>query len=518
MVLNRIRLAALGLALLVAFAIPGTLLAQEATPEATETSETEVEITETPVGDLSYNTPVIGRIAAPGESQTWPLNTDSADRIRLVVERVDGNLIPTVVLLDADGNEIANAYGAEADGATAVITRADLPAAAEYAVRVESDDGETTGLYRLTVVPLGTAEDNINNLLEIGPINIGESIEGTITNTHWYHRYIYEAPAADAITVIAERAGGNLQPEVQILDANDSVLTTGYLEATGDRATIERYTLPSAGRYTIVITRDSGMSGASEGDYRLTLKMFGSGEGHPALEGIAGEIEYDTPLTGEITPLQWYQDWSLTAEAGDTITITVERPHNVEAGNLIPMVALLGGSGQEIMRGYPSNSEDVASIEHTTLSGPGMYTVRVMREGEQTGVTAGEYTLLVRLDGAGEGSASLEGSNGEVAVGDVVEGEVTNARWADGWIFNVTDGERVRIQATRTGGTLIPMIEIRDRNGQTLTTAYPESTRDTAILEYRPSFTGEVRVIVTRDRGQQGVTTGTYELSIEPAE
>lgn len=520
MALNRKRLASLGLALWLALSVSGGLLAQDATPEATETAdqaEAPPEVTETPIGDLSYNTPVIGRVAA-GESQTWPLSSASADRVRIVVERVDGNLIPSVVLLDADENELGNSYGAEEDGATALIDYVDLPAAGDYAVRVESYDGETAGLYRLTVEPLGTAEDNINNTLEIGPVAIGESIEGTITPTHWFQRYTYDAPAADSITVIGERTNGTLQPQVQILDANGSALTTGYTESTGDVATIERYTLPGAGRYVIVMTRDSGMTGETEGDYRLTLQMAGSGEGNPLLAGVAGTVEYDTPLTGEITSERWYQDWELTAEAADTITIAVERPASAEAGNLRPMVYLLGGSGQEINRGYPASTGEIARIERLTLDSPGAYTVRVSRESDQTGLTTGQYTLTVTLEGAGEGSASLRDVTGEIAVGDTVEGDVTNARWIDSWRFNATSGQQVHIEARRTGGTLIPMVEIRDRNGQAVTTAYPESTRDAAVLDYTMPTSGEYRVTVTRERGQQGVTTGSYELSVQAAE
>src|SRR5690606_16982201 len=125
--------------------------------------------------------------------------------VRVLVERVDGNLIPTVTMLSASELEVGNSYGARPEHATAIIDSTTLPDAGEYSLRVESYDGDTTGRYQLTVIPLATAEDNINNTIDVGSVNLGESVEGTITPTHWYHRYTFEATADDYVNIVAER-------------------------------------------------------------------------------------------------------------------------------------------------------------------------------------------------------------------------------------------------------------------------------------------------------------------------
>src|SRR5690606_25389796 len=131
-----------------------------------------------------------------------------------------------------------------------------------------------------------------------------------------------------------------------------SSLRIGYVDSTGDRATLDSYDLPGAGPYTVVVRRTQGFNGETEGEYELTVDLVCAGPTSPSLEGIAGNVEYDTTLTGEITPARWYEDWRLVADATDTLTITVRRTDNASGHNLRPIVVLLGGSGQEIRRGY----------------------------------------------------------------------------------------------------------------------------------------------------------------------
>lgn len=496
------------LCLIFSFTFALAVQAQDATEDPTAT-EPSAEVTETPIGDLSYNSPVVGRISSAAPSQAWPLLVGSADRVLVRVERVDGNLIPSVAILDSNDQELGSSYGPEYDWATALVEYT-FPEAGEYRVAVTPYIEETEGLYRLTVIPLGTAEDNINNTSVIGEVQPDTPLEGEITPTHWYQRYTFNAPAADTIRIVAERTGGNLMPQVDLLDASGNVLTTGYNTNTGDQGIVDSYTLPSAGEYIVAVTRYSGMDGESEGAYRLTVETLGSGEGSPNLEGSAGTVEYDTALQGEITNLRWYQDWTLNAQAGDTIRIDVTRT----GGNFQPEVSLIGGAGQELQHGYLESSGDTASISNYTLEAPGTYTVRVLRTREQAGLTTGTYDLVVTLLGSGEGSPVLSESSGTVAVGEPVEGEVTNRRWVDSWAFNGEAGQEITVTVERTAGTLIPMVEIRDINGQALQTAYPETTRDRAILNYSIPAAGTYTIAVMRENWQEGVTSGTYELAV----
>jgi hypothetical protein len=225
-----------------------------------------------------------------------------------------------------------------------------------------------------------------------------------------------------------------------------------------------------------------------------------------------GDVTYDTALTGDIGS-RWYEDWNLVTQAGDTLTISATRT----SGNLQPEVILIGGSGQELNHAYVSRTGDGALIDRYKLNGPGTYTVRVSRSNGKSGVTTGGYSLMVSLDGAGDGSPTLQGATGDIQLGTPVDGQVTAARWADNWTFTGTKGVVLDIMVQRTEGTLVPHIEIRDSNGQTLNSAYPDAAMDTAELGgYALPGDGQYQIVVYRDGEQDGWTTGAYTLTVKP--
>lgn len=499
-------------ALLLALLMASGALAQETTPEPT----TEAAPTATEIRPLSYGTPVTGAISAGEITQEWPLSVASADRVRVTVERTSGNLIPDVNILDASGNAISSSYGSDQTYAAAQIDSFTLPAAGTYTVQVGryyGETGETTGDYSLEVTPLGTANDNPNNQTIIGEVVYDTPLTEEITATHWQYLYTLDAPAADTINVKVRRVNGTLYPVVNILDANGSILRSGY----NDSATAETgsFDLPSAGQYQIAVTRYNDQGGETLGSFELTVQLIGSGEDSPALAGAPGTVVYDTALDGTLTAAQWYQDWTLTTDAGDSLTITATRT----GGDLIPEVALLGGSGQELTHGYTDYTYATAQLKDYALAGPGTYTVRVLRGSGQSGETTGSYRLTVHLNGTGEGSPKLEEPEGEVTVGTAVEGEVTNARWQNVWTFNSQAAGSINVLVERTDGTLSPTIQVQDANGQQMTYAYSSSARDTAqITRFSLPGPGKYMIVVGRDGDQRGYTEGAYTLTVSTSE
>ena len=156
--------------------------AQDATPAVTPAA------TEAAPTQLSYGTPVQGMIDDANYQQSWPLTTASADRIQVTVTRTSGNLIPGITILDADGQTVAQSYGADKTYAAAQIDDTTLSAAGDYTVQVDRDgdqDGKTSGGYTLVVTPLGTGPDNPNNTTVIGAVQADTPVDGEITADHW---------------------------------------------------------------------------------------------------------------------------------------------------------------------------------------------------------------------------------------------------------------------------------------------------------------------------------------------
>ncbi len=493
-----------GFLILFLFSLTALVVAQDATPSASGDSQA-----------LTYSVATAGEISDSAFSQTWTLTTASADRINVHVERTDGNLLPAVSILDATDKPISQS-NVDQTGAAAEIENFTLPGAGDYKVlvqRVNADKGVTTGKYNLLITPLATAADNPNNTVVLGDVEYDKPINGEITATQWYQRYTFTANGQDVIRINAKRTGGTLFPEIEVLDANGASLNKAYTSDSGGTATLEKVKLPSAGQYTIAVTRASRFGGATAGTYQLDVMLVGAGEDNPMLAAAPGSVTYDTELKGSINAL-WYQDWTLTTQSADLITITVMRT----SGDLIPQIALLGGSGQEVSRTNASPTGDSAAIRRYQLRTDGTFTVRVWRSQGKNGLTSGDYSLKVELVGSGEGSSNLADKGNTIASGQPQSGTITGVRWMETFTYKGTQGDKIDIVLDRTEGTLIPHIEIQDSNGQRLRSSALSDSRDSAsITSYTLPGNADYKIVVSRDGGQTGYTTGGYSVSVSPA-
>jgi hypothetical protein len=444
------------------------------------------------------------------------LTTASADRIAVHVERTDGNLLPSVSILDATDKVISQSNGADQTGAAADIENFTLPGAGDYKVlvqRVNADKGTSSGKYSILITPLATAEDNPNNTVNLGDVEYDKPINGEITATQWYQRYSFTANGQDVVRISAKRTGGTLFPEIEVLDANGASLNKGYADDSGGQAALEKVKLPSDGQYTIVVTRASRFNGATTGTYQLDVTLVGAGEDNPILAAAPGTVTYDSELTGTINAL-WYQDWTLTTESADLITISVTRT----SGDLIPQITVLGGSGQDVTRTNASPTGDSATIRRYQLRTAGTFTIRVWRTQGKNGLTSGDYNLKVELVGSGEGSTNLADKGSTIENGQPQTGTLTGMRWMETYTYKGTQGDKIDIVVDRTEGTLIPRIEIQDSNGQRLRSSALSDSRDSAsIVSYTLPGNADYKIVVSRDGEQTGYTTGGYSVSVLPA-
>jgi hypothetical protein len=475
-------------------------------------------------GEVTYDAPVEGTITNDAFTQDWTFTAAAADRINVRVERLDGNLLPDVSILDNNEQDVAQSYGADDTYAAAEITDYTLPMAGTYTIQVgreDADSGLTTGNYQLAVTALGVGQDHPNNTAVIGPVQFDTPVTGEVTGLHWWNVYAFDAEEGDYIQATLQRTSGTLIPEVWVLDNNGQDVTRGYATDAGDSATTNRYQLPYTGQYLVVAQRQSGINGDSVGGYELTVSLTGSGEGSERLTSAApGVIEqYNSPVTGTITGAQWYQDWQFRTQAGDMVTIVNKRSpdYTTETPNVLrPALILLDASGQELTRGYVDDTGAQAEIDRYTLPSDGQYTVRATRDGYISGATTGGYEVTVMLDGSGEGSPFLAQSSGAITIGTPVSGAIDGTTWMNTWAFSGEKDQVITIVVSRSDGTLVPYLEIWDSNGQVETRGYAEDTKDTAQIEtYSLPYSGDYQIVVSRDKGQDGYTSGGYSLTVQ---
>lgn len=476
---------------------------------------------------VTYDQPVEGAITNEAPAQSWAFTAQSADRLRVRVERLDGNLIPDVRLLNSAREELSLSYGADRTRAVASLDDYTLPEPGTYTIIVSRDrgpDGLTTGTYRLVVIPLGASPDAAANTTIVGALTFGTPVNGTVTSLHWQHRFSLEGAKGDVIRVVAQRVSGTLYPKIRLLDSNNSELQSGWPNSSYDAALLDNFELPYTGAYQVVLERDRGISGDTLGDFSMVATLLGSAIDAPRLADIEPGVidQYDAPFSGAITNEAWYQDWNIRTEARDTITIVVERDPAYSAempNNLIPKIYILDADGVEQRRAQALSDGATAVLDRYTIPTAGLYTVRVTRDLDKTGTTTGTYTLTVYLNGSGEGSPFLQGGGGTIAAGTPVQGSLTNARWMETWSFSGEQGQTFNFIITRTSGTLVPMLELRDSNGVTQRTGWATVTADAAAIDaFTLPYTGNYQIVAMRDGAQEGATTGDYELIIQPVQ
>jgi len=245
----------------------------------------------------------------------------------------------------------------------------------------------------------------------------------------------------------------------------------------------------------------------------LTISLVVTALYAPSYRAAAQEaktVAYDTPVEGQITDEAFEQLWTLNAPGKDTIRITAERT----GGTLAPRVELRDGNGQRIAGADVDYTYATATVREMTLPSAGTYTVAAGRYYEKDGKTSGNYKLTIALLGADEENPSMKVPVKPIQYDKAANGELTNARWMEGWTFTAPGKDTVTITTKRLDGTLWPELILQDAAGNAINRA--SSYRDTASIidHFTLPGPGQYTVIVKRYGDQGGGTTGTYTVMV----
>ena len=203
----------------------------------------------------------------------WTFTANGSDRISLSVERADGTLVPQLGLQDKDGKSIASAEHDDTY-ARATIAPMTLPSPGAYTVvvgRYKGHDGKTSGSYKLKVTLLGIGADYGGTSVVQGALHIGTDRKGSLSNNHWFDVWTLQLDTTAPIKIVVNRSAGTLVPTIVILDTNLNEVAHAEADDTFATATLETFTPQHAGQYIVRISRKDGISGATNGDYQLSI-------------------------------------------------------------------------------------------------------------------------------------------------------------------------------------------------------------------------------------------------------
>ncbi len=205
--------------------------------------------------------------------QFYSFRAQASDLVTISMDRLSGNLDAYLILARANLEPLVE----DDDGGSGQNARIDsyrIPESGLYTIiagRFEREAGTSSGSYRLSFDNAGSAFTGL--LPGIATIEYGQSISGVISDDAPEIVYAFYASTGDVIDVTLNRADGDLDPVLELLNSQQGRILRDDDSGGDQNARITSYTVTSDGIYYIRTTRYDGASGnrGTSGQYILSL-------------------------------------------------------------------------------------------------------------------------------------------------------------------------------------------------------------------------------------------------------
>lgn len=503
-------------------ATPTHTATNTATPTNTATVEPEIR----QGGVLNYGDTVRGTIDGSVGAVLYTFEGRAGDVVNIQMNATSGNLDAYLILIDANGREIAvNDDDPQGTSFDAFIRDFPIPANATYtiaATRFNRLAGASSGSFELRLTsptattqttPVPTTTTTTGTIL-----TYGDSVEGAIRGGASRIEYTFQATGGDVIGIQMSRTSGNLDTLVLLLDASGRELARNDDDEQG--ATLDSYlrnfTIPATGTYTIVATRYQEAQGASEGGFRLRLEGVTTSttttqtQTGPSMSfDVDGTLALGGEVSGSITednPLRLY---SFEGTSGQVVTITMESASD----ELDPFLILLDPVGREIARNDDINTSGGnydSSIDNLRLGSSGTYTIVATRYQQHFGQGTGNFILTAET-GAGAPQAAILSQ--PITYNSTVTSRITGNISEVIYTFYGTAGDIIDITMIAEGTDLNSAIILTDnfgnellRNNDDLTA---ENISDSALRDVLLPRSGYYSINATQTGGE-----GIFDLTL----
>lgn len=228
---------------------------------------------------LQADTPVEGELDDTRYEQFYSFQAERDDLVTLTMELISGRLDTALVLANAGLQPLVEDDDGGA-GTNARIGQYRIPATGTYyviATRSGGLEGTTSGSYRLTLRREGNAFAEAAP--EVVRLSYGATQQGIITQQDADNLYVFYGYQGDRVRINMNRADGDLDPLVELLDWDQLRMVYDDDGGSGQNAQVE-YPLPRTGLYYIRATRYTGTaeSAQSTGRYNLVITRVSGGQ------------------------------------------------------------------------------------------------------------------------------------------------------------------------------------------------------------------------------------------------
>ena len=382
---------------------------------------------------------------APSAVYSFEGTEGSIVQITLVSDEFD----PYLVLADSDENTLAT----DDDGAGDLDSRIvfTIPADGEYLITATSFAAQNGLEGAVGAYTLSLSESQTET------IEYGETVEGTLAGDVLSQIFNFTAAPGDSVIIVME--SDDFDSYLRLNDPSGFEVAYNDDGAGNLNSRIGPLSLSDGGVYSIVA---SSLSGSSTGSFRLSLQ---SAQVEPVTVG--------EPVSGELTTAHSAAYFTLEANAGDTISVSVTSDADTNVAVTDPNNYQVGFDED----GGKGNNPEITELVLTT---DGTYTIVVSSPFQE----AGEFTLLVEraeLPSLNDGPVTLSFNS------------TTTTRVVQ---YTAEAGEPIRITVTSVNGNQIsPTIDAQQNGSSVLYGNANYVTELSAVFE--PSASGDITFTIS---------------------
>lgn len=487
---------------------------------------------------LVYGQTVDAEINGDQPSIFYAFDAQANDVVTITMIVVDGELDPFLVLSDASQTPLAtdDNSGGELNARLTFV----IPAAGRYLIQATQAGGippENGGTFNLNLTAATdgealeteeappveeTAEPSDVPLVQgdstrLVKIQSGASVRDVLDRQTALRIYWFEGQEGGQLRVVPEQLA-DFQPLMVLYDADSVELVRS------DPGLSLITVLPSDGLYFLGVSLPDARGAG--GEYEFTFEL-----GETSAEaGDYLDLTYGQSQQGMIDDSVPAVTYRFRGSEEDVVTITMSRA----GGDLNPYLFLLDASGQLLYEDNDSGGENGDARIVYTLPASGEYLIIAARQDQEQGTTSGSYLLDLVSDSPPPTETETPGPAvpvlpeeytglPQLAYGDSAEGELTNARFMDIYVFEGTQGDAVVIDLESLNpddlNALDPYLILLDNERIPLIEHddIVEGEERDAHIEFTLPRTGYYAIVATRFDQEAGTSTGPYRLTLDVA-
>jgi hypothetical protein len=250
---------------------------------------------------IAYGETISGEISGADETDSWLFDGVRGDVVTVRVARVEGDLVPSVSVVDPDDTLLVSLEWPDQGSPVALFT-VSLRTNGAHTIAIQGHGG-TTGTYTLSL-ELQTAGQQAGTQENV--LTYGGVATGAISDSSFRQFWAFRGTRGDVVDVLMAATSGDLDAYLSLLSPEGDVLASSDTGGTRRDAALFAIKLPSGGTYTVVARRagdNFGESGTTQGSYSLALTLRSPGAGEVETtptqlalgNGMRGRLDADAP-------------------------------------------------------------------------------------------------------------------------------------------------------------------------------------------------------------------------------